>query len=147
MSHVRKQIRDRVVTDLTNLATTGTKVFQTRFYPLATAKLPGLAVYTNSETVEASTVTRPRTMVRVVEVVVEGYAQAKTGLDDTLDQINVEVEEAIAADSTLNGLAKDIKLVSVEVDYGADGEQPVGTIRMVFEATYVTLETDAETAR
>lgn len=86
-------------------------------------------------------------MVRVVEVVVEGYAQAKTGLDDTLDQINVEVEEAIAADSTLNGLAKDIKLVSVEVDYGADGEQPVGTIRMVFEATYVTLETDAETAR
>jgi hypothetical protein len=147
MSHVRKQIRDRVVVDLTNLATTGTKVFQTRFYPLATAKLPGLAVYTNSETVEASTVTRPRTMVRVVEVVVEGYAQAKTGLDDTMDQIGVEVEEAIAADSTLNGLVKDIKLVSVEVDYGADGEQPVGTIRMVFEATYVTLETDAETAR
>lgn len=147
MSHVRKQIRDRVVVDVTNLATTGENVFQTRFYPLASAKLPGLAVYTNSETIEATTVARPRTMVRTLEVIVEGYAQAKTGLDNTLDQINVEVEEAIAADSTLNNLVKDIKLTSVEVDYGADGEQPVGTIRMVFEAMYVTLETDAETAR
>ena len=39
MAHVRKSIRDDVVSTLTGLTTTGTNVYQTRFYPLAEAKL------------------------------------------------------------------------------------------------------------
>jgi hypothetical protein len=51
-NHVRQQIRERVATTLTGLTTTGSKVYQSRVYPLAANNLPGLLVFTNSETSE-----------------------------------------------------------------------------------------------
>lgn len=40
MAHLREQIRDRVVTDLTGLTTTGSRVFRSRIYPLENNDLP-----------------------------------------------------------------------------------------------------------
>ena len=51
MAHLRKQIRDNVVTALTGLSTTGSRVYASRVYP----NLPGLCVYTKSESVEILT--------------------------------------------------------------------------------------------
>lgn len=42
---LRKQIRDNVVTTLTGLSTTGSRVYASRVYPMAAANLPGLCVY------------------------------------------------------------------------------------------------------
>ena len=64
MAHVRKQIRDNIVTTLTGLATTGSNVYRTRVYPLAENKLPGLAIYTDTEEVEVQTINPPRTQVQ-----------------------------------------------------------------------------------
>ena len=50
--HVRKQIRDRLVTLLTGLATTGSRVYKSRVYNLApTYELPCLLIYTLEEDV------------------------------------------------------------------------------------------------
>jgi hypothetical protein len=146
MAHLRKQIRDKVTTRLTGLTTTGARVFQTRFYPMQAAALPGLLIYTLREVSEPETMTRPRKYNREVDFMVEGMAKGTSGLDNTLDQIAVEVEEAMLSAPTFDGLARDTVLSGTEIDYNADGEQPVGSIRMTFTVRYRTSETDVESA-
>lgn len=146
MAHVRKTIRDNITTTLTGLTTTGSNVYQTRFYPLAEAKLAGLCIYTNSESTETSTITVPRTQLRTLEVMVEAYVKGTTGIDDTLDTIAVEVEEALTTDITRGGNAKDTKVTAFEASYAGDGDQPVGVGRFTVEVLYATLENDIETA-
>jgi len=146
MAHVRKQIRDNVVTALTGLTTTGANVYRTRVYPLASGKLPGLAIYTSSETSSFETVTRPRTRMRVLDLMVEGYASGTTNLDNTLDQIALEVEEALETDPTRGGLAKDTQLTLTETELIGEGEKVAAVVKMTFEIQYMTLEDDAEIA-
>ena len=146
MAHVRKSIRDNVTTTLTGLATTGSNVYQTRFYPLAEAKLAGLCIYTNSEDVEYTTLSLPRTQMRSLEVMVEAYVKGTTNIDDTLDTIGVEISEALAADVTRGGYAKDTKVTRFEATYAGEGDQPVGVGSFTVEVLYATLENDIETA-
>ena len=146
MAHVRKNIRDNVTTTLTGLTTTGSRVFQTRLFPLATAKLPGLCIYTRSETTEYATVGRPRTQIRELEVLVEAYVKGTASLDNTLDTIAVEIEEALYTDVTRGGYAKDTQITSFEVDYDGEGDQSVGVARFTISVTYATVENDIEAA-
>ncbi|MFZ9079456.1 MAG: hypothetical protein ACO23H_13045 [Alphaproteobacteria bacterium] len=146
MAHVRKQIRDAVITAVTGLTTTGSNVFRSRIYPLEQSKLPGLCVFTRSENVEFDTLTISRSVSRVLDVIIEGYVSATSNYDDTLDQIAVEVEEALAADVTLGGLAKDTQVTAFEADFSGDGEQPVAVGRFTVTVQYRTAENDVETA-
>ena len=107
MAHVRKLIRDNITTTLTGLTTTGSNVFQTRFFPLEDTKLPALCIYTKSEDTEYSTMTVPRTQMRVnLRSVLRAYVKGTANLDNTLDTIAVEVEEALQTDLTRGGRAK-----------------------------------------
>ena len=69
-----------------------------------------------------------------------------SGLDNTLDAISLEVEEALTTDPSRSSLAKDTRVESIEAEYVNDGEQPVGTIRIDVAVEYAALETDLETA-
>lgn len=146
MAHVRKQIRDAIKTALTGLATTGANCYQSRVFPFESTKLPALLIYTKSETTDFDTISLPRDVMRVLEINVEAYVQGTANYDNTLDQIAVEVEEAIAADVTLGGLTKDLQTVAFEADFSGDGEQTVAIGRFTITATYRTLENDVETA-
>lgn len=143
MSHVRKQIRDAIVTAITGLATTGARVYKTRIYPLEQGKLPGICVYTKSEDIAPVTLTKPRTVQRTLEVMLEAYSLAG---DDGLDQICVEVEEAIYANSALRALVKDVYFTGFEADFSGDGEKPVATGRLTVACEYMTIENDVETS-
>ena len=147
MSHVRKQIRDDIVTTVTGLTTTGSKVYQSRVYPISAGSLPALTVYTKSESSVYQTIGYPRTVERTMTVVVEAYCQGTTGYDNTLDQIAVEVEEAITADVTRGNLAKDTRVIDFESEYSGDPDQPVASATITIEVDYVTLENDSETAQ
>ena len=63
-----------------------------------------------------------------------------------MDNISVEVEEALYTDLTRGGNAKDTKIVSFDADFSGDGENPVGVGRFAIEVIYVTLENDVEGA-
>ena len=147
MSHVRKLIRDDVVTTLTGLATTGTNIYRSRVYPLAANKLPGITIYTKSDASEYATNVRPRTILRTLTVVVEAYVQALSDYDSQLDTIAVEIEEALAADVTRGGYAKDTRIVAFDAEYSGDGEIPVASAVFTIEVLYSTLENDAEIAK
>ena len=146
MAHVRKLIRDNITTTLTGLATTGSNVFQTRLFPLGESKLPALCIYTNTESTEYGTIKLPRTQVRTLEVIVEAYVKDASGLDNALDAIAVEIEEALHTDVTRGGYAKDTKITSFDADYTGEGEQSVGIGRFTISIIYVTIENDIETA-
>ncbi len=144
MAHIRKLIRDDIETTLTGLTTTGSNVFASRVYPIQTAKMPGLCIYTSSETIEAQTIKPPRGLIRSLEVSVEAYVESAVA-DDVLDTIAAEVEAAMTTDLTRGGNAKDTRLVSFEADFAGEGERPVVVGRFIFEIVYSTQETDAET--
>ena len=137
MAHLRQQIRERVATTVTGLTTTGSRVYQSRVYPLADANLPGLLVYSTSESSEPDVMTSGnRTLFRELEIVIEAYAKATSNLDDTLDTITDEIETAMAADRTVNSLARDATLASTAITLIGEGEKPVGVVTLTYRVTY-----------
>ena len=145
-NHIRQQIREYFGTTLTGLSTTGSNVYESRIYPIENSKLPALVIYTKSETSEPIVIGTDRVMSRELSVVVEGYAKATSNFDDTIDTISKEVEEAIAADRTLGGLAKDTYLESTQIDFNAEGEKPLGFVSLTFISNYYVKEKNPDVA-
>ena len=145
-NHIRQQIREYIGTTLTGLSTTGSNVYESRVYPLENARLPALIIYTKSETSEPIVIGTDRVMSRELAVVVEGYAKATSDFDDTIDTISKEVEQAIAADRTLDGKAKDTYLESTEIEFNGEGEKPLGYVSLTFLTNYYVKETNPDVA-
>ena len=147
MSHVRQQIRDRIATLVTGLPVTGSSVYKMRRYALDDSKLPAICVYTTDESSALITV-GARTLRRVINVMVEAFAKgSSTSIHDTIDGICVSIEEAIAADFALNGLAKSTVLTSTETDIDVTGQNAIASARLVYAVEYVTSIGDVETTR
>lgn len=128
MSHARTQIRQAVATLLTGLATTGARVFQSRMRPQKDADLPCLLVTTESEDISGDTF--GDTQDRRLTVIVRGIALNSAALDQTLDQIALEVETAMATSGA--------NLRKIDVDFDDELEKPAGVIALVYEALYFT---------
>lgn len=143
-NHVRQQIREYFGTTLTGLTTTGSNVYESRAYPLDNGKLPALLIYTKSEVSMPIVIGTDRSMSRELSVVVEGYVKSTSNFDDTIDTICKEVEEAIAADPTLGGLAKDTYIESTDIEFNAEAEKPVGYVTMTFLTNYYVQETNPD---
>ena len=145
MAHLRQSIRERVATDVTGLSTTGSNVFQSRFYPVEDASLPCLLVYTTSEESEVTEIASPRPMTRLLNVIVQGVVGATTP-DDTLDTISKEIEVAMASDVTINDLADNSFLSSTDIEFNADGAKPIGTVMLNYVVEYRNVDNDPESA-
>jgi hypothetical protein len=145
-NHIRQQIREYFGTTLTGLTTTGSNVYESRVYPIENSKLPALIIYTKSETSEPIVIGTDRVMSRELSVVVEGYAKATSDFDDTIDTISKEVEQAIAADRTLDGKAKDTYLESTEIEFNGEGEKPLGYVSLTFLTNYYVKEKNPDVA-
>ena len=145
-NHIRQQIRERAGTVLTGLTTTGSNVFETRIYPLENTNLPALVIYTKNETSEPIVISTNRLMSRELELIVEVYVKQTSNFDDQVDKICKEVEVAISADTTLNGLAKDCFLQSTEIEYNTEGEQPLSFAVLTFLTNYYVQETAPDVA-
>jgi hypothetical protein len=143
MAHYRKTIRDAVVTLLTGLASTGSRVYPSRLYPYDPAEAggPGLMVYTVSE---ASSL-EGRTLTRELDLVIEVVAQVNGTLDDDLDTIAKEVEVAMGTYPRL-GLTGPIDswLKSTQVAFRKDGEKETGGLVMTYGVMYRTTQANPE---
>jgi len=136
--HIRQQIRERIATNVTGLATTGSNVYQSRVYPMASGNLPGLLIYSTSEDSEIDVMGSVGTLNRILNITVEGYVKSITEFDDKIDDICKEVETAMAGDQTINGLAKNSFLSSTEIEYNGDGDQPIGVVTLNYVVQYRT---------
>jgi hypothetical protein len=145
-NHLRRQIRERAATTLTGLTTTGSNVFQSRVYPMESAGLPGLCIYTTEETVEMQSMGGTRNVSRDLTLIIEGYATDSANVDDTLDQIGKEIEIAMSGDITLNDLAQDSYLSSVEITLSGDGSTGIGKITHSYLVVYQNAENAPDAA-
>ena len=142
MSHKRAQIKARIQTVLTGLATTGSNVFLSRTYPIATSDLPGLLIYANSESIERLEIGIQNRQQRTLDLSIEAVAKGNTA-ESTLDQVTVEVEEAMANDQTLNGLATDSQITDTSIrQASAESEFFIATLR--YTVLYRTIDNDVE---
>ena len=136
MPHIRTQVRDAAVAALTGLASTGARVFANRLRVLTAADLPCVLVNTDDEVVDYVTMHEPALLERTLELTVRGVARAVSGLDVVLDQIALEVEQALAT-SLLGGLIKDAPtLVRISFEDEALLDKPVGVITLTFAIKY-----------
>ena len=142
MAHQRKTIRDAVITTLTGLSTTGSRVFNSRVYPNEERKLPCLNVFTLSEAGELDSV---KSTIRSLELVVEGFASANSNIENTLDTIATEVEEALGSDTSLSNTCQSHNITNTEITLANEGSLPIGVVRLVFNVIYRTTQADVET--
>ena len=83
--HVRQQIRDAAAVALTGLTTTGARVYASRVYPMQDANLPGLRIFTPSETSQSIEMGTSRLRERTLTLVIEACVKTNTGYADTAD--------------------------------------------------------------
>jgi hypothetical protein len=147
MSHVRTQIRNAVVGLLDSLATTGDRAYSARLSPIAQDQLPALNIFVDDESIELQTIHDPAMLSRSVTIRIDCLSALADGLDDDLDQIALEVEDAIAADVTLGGLLNGAMIPGgIEVDRSGDGAVPIGRLTLVYQAQYEVLNNAADVA-
>ena len=144
MAHIRKTIRENVGTALTGLSTTGSSVFQSRVFPLNFSNLPALLIYTMDDTITETSLKKPRTQYRTMSVIVEGHVKGTADIDDTIDTISEEVEEAMVSDVTRGGNAKDTRLQTTEIEF-EEATSKVGLVRFTYVIDYVTVENAVQT--
>jgi len=141
VSHARKTIRGAVVTLVTGLTTTGSRVWSSRVYPSGPDAIPGLIVRTMAEDI-APGGTLGKRVRRVLYLEIEGRvkpAEGESDHDDQMDDICAEVETVVAADPILGGLAQSCALKSTRMSHSGEMERPAGSVVMTWEIVYYTL--------
>ena len=130
--HRRAVIRAAIQSAVTGLATTGANVSIGRVYPETIPTLPALNIITGNEEIDAeeqiliSPDSGKWPQDRRVEYDIEMRA-AGASLDDTLDQIALEVETALNADAKLGGECDKIEYVGSEAsELSGEVEEPIG---------------------
>ena len=121
---------------LTGLSSTGSNVFESHVCPLENDDLPSLCIYTQDEEIEVGSMGDPRLCHSTMTLIVDGYAQTSSNLDDQLDQIGKEIQVAMAGDIDINNLIKDSYLSSVDISHSGDGTSPIGIIRHNYSVLY-----------
>ena len=135
MSHVRTQIHNAIVARLTGLSTTGANVHGRRTRP-PTDTLPLMLVYLGSDAGDLMTVTEDRIEERRAELTIITLCKDGGDMEDLLDQMFLEVQQAIATDPTFGGLVKEIGAPSLEPDVDDSLEKPAGMNRITYPITY-----------
>ncbi|KKM25616.1 hypothetical protein LCGC14_1593230 [marine sediment metagenome] len=145
--HIRKQIRKSAIAALQGLATTGSRVYESRVYPLAQAQLPGLCVFTPLEA--SGREDSPTESMRDMTLMVHGVVAISDKLEDELDDIALEVEIALDELADLDGLAKIYHGIqgTVTTLSGEEAEKPYGAIDLEFLYTYRTRSGTPDIAR
>lgn len=145
--HVRKQIRNNAREALLGLATTGSRVYASRVYPLGKSKLPGICLYTPSE--DSGREDSPTETMRDVVLNVTGIVRISENLEDELDDIALEVEKALDELGDMDGLCKIYHGIqnSIATLSAEEADQPHGAIAMEFLYTYRTRAGSPDIAR
>lgn len=136
--HLHKQIRTAVVTALTGLTTSGSRVYANRLAPLPDTTSPSLLITLDEETSDGLTIHTPQAQQRTLSLFVAAVVKTSTNLDDTLDLMSKEVEIALSA-----GITVGIRLL--EVFYQGmsfedeQSDKPVGIKRMSFSIPFTAM--------
>lgn len=142
--HVRRQIRDEIISQLDGSTNALDNVWSMRVYPVAKGKLPAIIVYTKEESAENETIGDP-TSVRDLVAVVEIYVKQQTDPDREIDLITEQIEGILGIDNDLNGVAKFIEYQGIDIEHSGDGDNAFFVASMEYSIIYSVKTGDAGT--
>lgn len=137
MPHQRQLIRHAVQAQLAGQTAALTRVLRMKRTPWKANQLPGISVYTLEESVDQAR-TLPRELDRTLQLKVEGALVLTDDIDDALDALALEIENAIHADPTFGETAEDSYLAATDIVIDAAAEQPVGSVILTYNVRYYT---------
>lgn len=153
MSERRRAIREAVRGHLLNATNAGANVYSNLSTRHWREDLPQIAIYTRSEEIEIFSES-PREYKRTIELAVEIIAQGNElpnesdgeTCENQLDAIAEQVEDILEANETLGDIeiedgssckiADELRLNNIEFDFTGEGEQPTGSVRLVYNVVY-----------
>jgi hypothetical protein len=145
MSHARSQIRAAIAQMLTGLELTEGRVFPSRIFSLDESQLPSISVFTTEEAVTRISLNKPPRVHRDVTVVIEGHAMVDESVDETLDELASQIEQAMSVEIQASGVVIPASFKSTVTEFSDEGEQQIGVVRLTYVASYSTLETTPQT--
>jgi hypothetical protein len=146
MSHPRTAIRDALVdrlkTKVNDVFPTDAegKVYGSRAKPLFDQFLPAILVYTRNENIieERFATDGYGASKRELEVAIEAVVLGNEQVDDSLDKISKQIEDALDGFEMANRKADTLKLKSTDMDVSIDGGKIYGAARLTYSVTYYT---------
>lgn len=144
MTHVRTAIREAFAGLLTGLPSSGSRVHISRAHALDRRALPAIVVRTGNEVIERMVIHAQPPLLRRVFVAVDCFVDTSTPAEDALDQMTLEVEEALQTSttrSTLDGLlVEPMQLERIEVQLDDGSGSQIGRLSLIYAVTYRTRE-------
>lgn len=136
--HARQQIRQAAVALITGLTTTGTRVYDSRFFELEATQVPAWAVYTTEEAEESEISAMGGQLERVCNLSFVGLARALTGtaLQTTLDTMAEELEEVVLRNSITGA---ELILSGTEWEFDTEeSDAAEGKVTLTYACRYYT---------
>ena len=142
MASKREQILAKIKTDLTGTTGVGTRIYRSRVEPMTRDESPSLVVefVTDEPSINSSTFSKIDWTLRVRIVVVVRSQTPDTTADPTVTSLHSKVMN----DTTLGGLAIDVRPATVTFDV-IEADQPAGIISCEFEVDYRSSYNDLST--
>lgn len=147
---LRKTIRKKVVEILKGKTDANDAVFPNASIPPWHTELPVILVYSQKEGA-TKYAQAPKELERDLDLQIEIYASGpelnkelqapgvnKT-VEDILDDIAEQVENAMDADDSLQDTVDDSMLSNTDLEFDASGGSPIGSCRLTYAITYFTM--------
>ncbi len=149
--HVRTQIREAVVAEVTGLVTAGTNVFDSRVWVFEDSDLPALNVTTPADDLATESEDSGLSQTRHCTVVIQGRVKTADDYAAVLDNLDKEVTEALAdatevqSSTTLKSLTSTFVWLSWELEtISGEQDEPLLVGLSTFKATYQVSAADLE---
>lgn len=146
MSHPRTAIRQALVDRLKNqvddayLTDAQDKIYGSRSKPLFDQLLPAILVYARSENITQERFASDGfgATKRELEIAIEAVVLGGEQVDETLDNIAKQIEDAFDGWEMPTRKADVLKIKSTEIDISIDGGKIYGAVRLTYSITYYT---------
>jgi len=146
MSHQRTVIRqalvDKLKTKVDDVFPTAAedRIYGSRAKPLFDQFLPAIIIYTRSENIleERFASDGYGASKRELEVAIEAVVLGNEQVDDILDNITKQIEDALDGFEMESRKADILQLKSTEIDVSIEGSKIYGAARLTYGITYYT---------
>lgn len=136
--HARQQLRDAIVTAVTGLALTGSRVYTARVYPAQDTELPHLEVNTVDEEADAVSIHGPAVVERIVSIEIAARARATSAVAATLDTMAEQVETALGSAVSVSGKSIALTYQGATIQFSGEADQPIGAAVLRYQAVLYT---------
>ena len=136
MAHMITQIRDAILASLNSIPY---NVYVDRVHPLERGDLPSIIISAVEENATQGAYGGGLQLDRALTVGIAIYVQLRGDFDAAANAIQLDVEKAMASDTTLGGIVTNVRYVGRTKHTSGDGDTPFCAIGLTYLVNYRTM--------